>query len=143
MTTVQSQREISNIWQRGLIAVVASVAANVVARFILFALFDLPGDFPPLQIGAIAFLTAVFTLLAVIAFALVVRFSRRPIRTYHIVAAIAFLVSIIPNIISALNPDAIPFPFPGASAGAFLALIVFHVIAYVVTVAVLTRGVSR
>ena len=138
MRVSQSLRNTSSIWQRGALAIVASVVVNVVVRAILSTLFDLPSEFPPLQVGAIVTLTAVFTLIAVVVFALVVRFTQRPIRTYHVIAGAAFVVSIIPNIVSALNPGAIPFPFPGASASAFLALIVFHVVAYLITVWVLT-----
>jgi hypothetical protein len=61
------------------------------------------------------------------------------VRTYWIVATIAFILSIVPNLLSAANPDAIPFPFPGASPTAFLILIAFHVVAYLTSVLVLTR----
>ena len=143
MTTVMRQNQIiakERIWRSGLVAVALSVVVNGVAYFILNAILGLPSpaDFPPLSVGAIGVLTAVFTLLGVAAFALVTRLSRRPIRTYRIVATVAFVLSIVPNILSALNPEAAPFPFPISSSLGFWVLIIFHVIAYLMTVWVMT-----
>lgn len=130
----------SKIWRTGALAVAASVVANLLTFFILSALLDLPAaaDFPPLSVGAIGFLTAVFTLAGVGVFALVARRSQRPVRTFWIVATVAFVVSIIPNITAAANPDAAPFPFEVMTSQAFLVLIVFHVIAYLITTWLLT-----
>lgn len=144
MAVATKQVDKSKIWKTGLIAVLASVVANVVAYFILNAILDLPSpaEFPPLSVGAIAFLTAVFTFIGVIVFALLVRFTAAPIRNFWIVATIAFLLSIIPNVLSALNPEAAPFPFPVSSSLGFWVLIVFHVIAYLVlTFTMTTRTV--
>lgn len=134
MTATTKQVDKSTIWKTGLIAVVAAVLANVVAYFILNAILDLPSpaEFPPLSVGAIGFLTAVFTFIGVIAFALIARFTSAPIRNFRIVATIAFVLSIIPNILYALNPESAPFPFPVSSSLGFWVLIVFHVIAYLV-----------
>lgn len=139
----QTEIDTSRIWKVGLLAVVAAIVANVLVRIILAALLDLPADFPPLQAGAIVALTAVFTTVGVVVFAVVARRAKRPIRTFHIIAAAAFVVSIIPNLISAANPAALPFPFPGATAQAFLILIIFHVVAYLVTVGILTTATRK
>ncbi len=126
------------IWRRGLLAVVASVIANLATLGLLSVFVDLPADFPPLRAGAVAFMTALFTFLAVVVFAVIARVAARPRRTYRLVAGIAFVLSIIPNIMTAVNPSAIPFPFPGATSGAFLVLIIFHLVAYLLTVRILT-----
>jgi uncharacterized membrane protein len=139
MSVVQ-QVDKSKIWKVGGVAIVASVVANLVAFFILSAILDLPSpaDFPPLSEGAIGLITAVFTFLGVVAFFIVVRVAQNPVRTYLIIATVAFVVSIIPNITSALNPEAAPFPFPVSSGLGFAVLIVFHVIAYLITAWVMT-----
>lgn len=138
--TVTNEPEVdkSKIWKVGLAAVALSVVANLVAYFILRAILELPSvtDFPPFSPGAIGFLTAVYTFIAVIVFAIVARVAKRPIRTYRIIATIAFVLSILPNMGGAMNPAA--FPFPGATATAFFSLIVFHVIAFVIVVWFLT-----
>ena len=136
----------SKIWKVGGVAIAASVVANLVAFFILGAILDLPSpaDFPPLSAGAIGLITAVFAFLAVVAFFIVARVSKNPVRTYWIVATVAFVISIIPNITSALNPEAAPFPFPVASVLGIAVLIVFHVIAYlIVTWALTTKTLAE
>lgn len=142
MSLTQSTKQIdkSKIWKVGLLAVAASVAANLIVFFILNVLLDLPSpaDFPPLSVGAIGFLTAVFTFIGVVVFALIVRFTRKPIRNFWIVATVAFVLSIIPNISAVLNPESAPFPFPVSSSLGFGVLIVFHVIAYLVLTLIMT-----
>ncbi len=140
LTQPTKQVDKSKIWKTGLLAIVAAVAANLVAYFILNAILDLPSptDFPPLSAGAIAFMTALFTFIGVIVFAVIARVSSNPVRTFWIVATIAFVFSIIPNIMAALNPSAAPFPFPVSSSLGFWVLIVFHVIAYLIVTWMMT-----
>lgn len=147
MTTLTTNEQIdkSKIWSTGLAAIGLSLVANLVAYFLLNAVLDLPSpaEFPPLSPAAIGIITVLFTFLAVVAFVVVVRVAKRPLRTYRIVATVAFILSIIPNIISAINPAAAPFPFPVVSASGFLVLIVFHVIAYLIMVWSLTTKTGR
>ena len=58
-------------------------------------------------------------------YAWLARRSANPARAYRIVALVALIVSIIPNVLAAFNPAM--FPFPGGTATAFLALTLFHV----------------
>ncbi|MBK8986905.1 MAG: hypothetical protein IPM39_12655 [Chloroflexi bacterium] len=147
MTTFTSNEQIdkSKIWPTGLAAIGLSLVANLLAYFILNAVLDLPSpaEFPPLSAAAIGIMTVLFTFLAVVAFVVVVRMAKRPLRTYRIVATVVFVLSIIPNIISAVNPAAAPFPFPAASASGFLVLIIFHVIAYLIMVWLLTTKTGK
>lgn len=142
MTLTQPTQQVdkNKIWKVGLLAVVAATAANLVAFFILNALLDLPSsaDFPPLSAGTVGLFTAVFTFMGVVVFALIVRFTHKPVRNFWIIATIVFVLSIIPNIISAMNPAAAPFPFPVSSSLAFWVLIIFHIIAYLVLTLILT-----
>ncbi len=142
MTTTNPTRHVdtSKIWKSGLLAIMVSVAANLVAYFILTAILDLPSttDFPPLSPGAIGLVTAIFTAIGVLVFAVVARVSDYPVRLFWIIATIAVIVISIPNIIAAMNPAAAPFPFPGGTSTAYLTLIIFHVIAYLITTWILT-----
>ncbi len=137
----RKQVDNGRVWKAGLLAIGAAVVANLVTFLILSALLELPADFPPLSVGAIAFLTALFTFVAVVVFAVVARVARRPIRTYRIIATVTFVISIIPNLLAAMNPAS--FPFPGGTSTAFLVLIVFHVVAFLVTVSILTTRTVR
>ncbi|MDX1687547.1 MAG: DUF6069 family protein [Candidatus Promineifilaceae bacterium] len=121
----------------GVATVIAAVVANLIVRALLFALIDLPADFPPLQALRVAFLTVLGVGAAAVVFAVIARRSERPARTFRRVAVVAFLLSIVPNLALAINPSAAPFA--NASAMGFLILIVFHVVAAVITVLMLPR----
>ena len=127
----------SKLPMAGLASVAAAVAANLLAFFLIRALVDLPADFMPLSVGAITFFTILGTGLGALVFAWLAGRSAAPFRVYRNVAVVAFVVSIIPNVLAALNPAM--FPFPGGTAAAFLVLILFHGVAAVVSVAVLFR----
>lgn len=119
------------------LSVLAAVAANLIALFAMRAALDLPAGFPPLTAGAITAFTILGTGLGALVFWWLSGRSRTPVRTYWIVAVVALVVSILPNLAAMGNPAM--FPFPGGTSTAFVALIVFHVIAMVVSVVVLTR----
>lgn len=121
----------------GVLTVVAAVAANLVVRALLFALFELPTEFVPFQPLRVAFLTTVGVGAAAVVFAIIVRRSDRPVRTFRRVAVVAFILSAVPNVALAINPEAAPFP--DASATGFLVLIIFHVVAAVISVILLPR----
>jgi hypothetical protein len=140
MSTNQAEGEHVNtrrIWLAGLVGIVASIIANLVVRALLFAVLPLPGDFPPLQPGSLVVFTAVGTFLAAVVFAVIARFSSRPVSTFRIVAIIALVVSVLPNLALMANPEAAPFP--GGNALAFGSLVVFHVVAALVSFLALTR----
>lgn len=126
------------IWLAGLLGMVGAVAVNLIVRAILFAVLPLPVEFPPFQAGAIVMLTGIGALLAAVVYALIARFTSRPVTVFRWVALVALILSILPNLALAANPTAIPFPFPGASGLAFGVLIVFHVAAALVSVLILT-----
>jgi hypothetical protein len=125
------------IWLAGLVGIVGAVIANLVVRALLFAALPLPDDFPPLQPGSLVAFTVVGTFLAAVVFAVIARLSSRPVSTFRIVAIVALVVSVLPNLALMANPASAPFP--GGSALAFGALIVFHVVAAVVCYLALTR----
>jgi hypothetical protein len=140
--SIQSDRIASpRILRAGINSVFAAVVANLVTRILLGAVLGLPAEFPPLQYPAIAFLTILGTSAGAVVFYLISRRARDPIRTYWIVAMAALALSIIPNFFIMTNPSMMPFP--GGSALAFGILIVFHLVAGIVSTAVLTRSVLR
>lgn len=126
----------SRILTAGLVAVGGSVAANIVLRLLLGLVLPLDPAFVPFGLGPIAFFTAFYTVGAVILFWLLARFTRRPARLFTIVAVVAFIVTLGPNLGGAANPAAMPFP---GTATDFLTLILFHIPPFLVTVWALTR----
>ena len=78
-----------------------------------------------------------------IVFALVARFARNPIRTYHIVAFAALLISFVPDLLLLLNPAGAPPPGGPPAVGGITvvnvaALMILHVVAYAISVGLLT-----
>lgn len=137
LNTMTRNISLGTILRVGLAAIVAAVVANLIALVVLRAVLDLPTNFPPLQFGPIALFTAIGVALGVAVFAIISRVARQPVRTFWIVAMVALLVSLIPNVLLMLNPAAASVP--GGSTLAYGVLSVFHIIAAFVSVPVLTR----
>lgn len=125
----------ARILRAGAIGVGGSVVANVALLLILSPLLGLPSSFPPFSVGAIAFFTAFYTIAATALFWLLARFTRRPARTFMIIAAVAFVVTAIPNLASAASPASAPFP---GAASDYLTLLAFHLPPFVIIVWALT-----
>ncbi len=138
MSVSESTIDRSKILTAGLISVAVAVVANLLTRAVLLAVLTIDPGFLPFSVGAVAGFTAVGVALGAVVFFILTRVSRRPFRVYTIVAVVVGVLSIIPNIISALDPAAVPFPFPGATSTAFLALIVFHIVAGAASIGVMT-----
>jgi hypothetical protein len=118
----------------GPLAIVVSIIVNVIIRFIAVALLNPPPEFTPLSVTMPIVFTLIGGVLAVIAFAIVAKLAKNPIRTYRIVATVALIVSFIPDI--GILASA---PFPGTNVGTVGALMVMHVATGVIMVYGLTR----
>ena len=128
----------NRLWWVGLLAIALALVANLLVRAIALQFITVAPEFAPIsEPSATIFFTAVGVLLATVAFAIVGRFARQPARTYTIVAIIALIISLIPNVMMTLNPSAAPFP--GGTLGANITLMIEHVVAAVVAVWVLNR----
>lgn len=110
----------------GLLAIGVAVGANVVTRFILGALATIPADFPPMQLAAIAFFTALYGAGATVVYWLINRFAANPPRVWLIAVIIGFVLTALPNLALAANPAAAPFP---GTSQLFALLLVYHVLA--------------
>lgn len=136
--TVRSRKPTTtSILGAGLASMAAAVIANQIVRVILFAVLDLPREFPPLQTGSIMIFTLIGTGLGVLVYMLVIKRSANPTRTYLVIATIALILSILPNLGLMANPSAAPFP--GGSALAFRVLVIFHFVAALVFIPLLLR----
>jgi hypothetical protein len=122
------------LWWVGPLTIVVVALANLVVRTIAVSFFGVPDSFVYLQAPFVIGSTVVFLLLALLAFVLVGRFARRPVRFYRIVAVVALFISFL-NPISAL---AGLFPAPGMNLNIFWTMIVMHCVAAIITVSLLT-----
>ena len=106
----------------GPLSVAAATAANEVARRAVIA--AVPGADPTyiaLDASAVAMMTIIFTACAVAVFAAIGKLSIQPIRTYQIVAVVALVLSLIPDLML-MNE-------PGTTGGDVIALMILHVVA--------------
>jgi Family of unknown function (DUF6069) len=119
----------------GPLSIGVTILADLLVRTIAVAFFGVPDSFVYLQapflIGSIAF----FGVLATLAFALVARFARRPVRFYRLLASVALLVSFL-NPIMALSGQ---FPVVGMNIHIFWTMIVMHIVAALIMVSLLIR----
>ena len=119
------------IWWVGLLAIVISVGVNSLVRIIALIVFDISPRFSPLaNPGPVITLTVIGVFGAVIVFAIISKFSRRPVRLFRIIAAVVLLISFL--------PDLRMLALPGIKTQAVLTLMLMHVIAAVVSVWMLT-----
>ena len=119
------------------LAVGYSVAANLIARQLLSLVIEFPAGFLPLTPGAIAVFTLIGTALGGVVFWLMARALPNPLRPFQLIAWAALALSVIPNLGLMANPQMAPMP--GGTPQAFGVLIVFHLIAGVITIFVLSR----
>lgn len=120
--------------KRGALGTVAATVANVVVLYGALAAFDIPDAFEPLQVGRVVFLTLLGGLFAVLAYALVQRRSGQPARTFVKVAAVALVVSWVPDVLLLVSEQ------PGATTTGVTVLMVMHAVAAALIVGALTRG---
>ena len=117
---------------RGLATVVTAALANTVFYYLAAALGIYDPEFIVLAnvIGIVIF-TAVPAIVAVLLYAALLRFARRPAGIFKVISAIVFVVTLIPDF------TYIP-TVPGSSNAQTAVLVLMHIIAAVVIVRMLT-----
>jgi hypothetical protein len=137
---VQTEKRASGalrLFMVGMLTIVAALVANLVVRSLAFAIWPISPDFLPLQVGSICFFTVVLVGGDVLVYALVVRFSRHPVRTYTMIALIALLLSLVPPVMLFFNPDT--RMLPGVTPLAASILMVIHIVDALIAIVLLTR----
>ena len=120
----------------GLGAIVAAALANALVHVVGDALIGYDPRFVELGSAVgIAIFTTVPATGAVLVYGALLRFARRPARTFAIVAAVVLAISIIPDL------TYIPME-PGATAGQAAVLVTMHVVAAAILTGMLT-GLAR
>jgi hypothetical protein len=117
----------------GALAIGASVVANLIIRIIFVNLLGIGKEFPPLGWGPPIIFTIMGVLGALIVFAIIARFGKRPIRLFRIIALVVLVLSLLPDL-GLLNANTMP----GTSLGSVIALMLMHVTAGAITIWLLT-----
>jgi hypothetical protein len=105
------------------------------------ALFPIPAEFLPMDAGPIIMFTILGVGAAALVFALLVRFTRRPITIFRWVALVALLLSLVPNVqllLDSSGATGTPFPASAMSVPGMWLLILMHVFSAAVAVWALT-----
>jgi hypothetical protein len=121
----------------GLATIAVAVVANLLVLAIVKAVAQPNPAFLPLSAGAVTAFTTLGVGLGAIVFAIIARRSQRPTRTFRIVAVIALVLSILPNLGLMANPSSAPMP--GGTASDYGLLILFHIVAGLVAIVLLPR----
>lgn len=126
-------------WRRlppvALLAALAAALANTLVYYAALGLGFIPQDVliaspggeAPLTVGPVVISSLAGAVAAAVVFAVVGLLSRRPVRTFRIVAAVALVLSFVP-----------PVTIAGAPIAMIVSLEVMHVVAWAVIVGLLT-----
>lgn len=118
----------------GPLVIICTAIVNVIVRTVAVAFFGVSSTFSYFQLPYIIGSTIIYLLLAILAFVLVSRFARQPIRFYCMLALVALLVSLLFPVM-ALNGS---LATPGMNIHIFWTMIVMHTISAVLAVGLLT-----
>ena len=110
------------LWWAGPLTVAAALAANAIVRTVAVGLFEISPLFHNLAWMHFTWVTVAAVSSAVLVFAAIARYADRPISVYRRVAAVALVVSFIPNAWLALAE------VPGGNPAAHAALMMMHVV---------------
>jgi uncharacterized protein DUF6069 len=125
--------QLKKLWWAGPLTVLLAIIGVLIVRTI--AMTILPEPYAPglSMIMLPIVLTLVLCTGAVIVYALVGRFAKKPIRTYLIISSVFLIISFLPDI------AAVAAPFPGAGWPYSITLMIMHVVAGLITVFVLVK----
>ncbi len=135
-TTSQSAARpaLSRLLWVGPLAIIAATLANVVLQQFAVAVLNPDPAFLPLTLMPPIIFTVVGVLGAVVVYAVLGRFSRQPVHLFRRVALVTLVVSFIPDILMLITGFN-----PGTTAANVVVLLLMHVVAWAITVSMLTR----
>ncbi len=122
------------LWWIGPVTIVVAAIINLIIRSIAVAFLGVPETFLYLQPASIIGSTIVFLLLALLAFVIVIRTARAPIRFYRILALILLLISLLTPIMALTGL----MPTPGMNLPIFWTMIAMHIVSAAITVGLFT-----
>lgn len=132
MPRTASSVELRRLFWVGPLTVITATVGVLIIRLIGVAIVHPSPSFPHLAWLPPTFFTVFLVICAVLVFALVARFSKRPYRTYFVISLIVLVLSFIPD---AAEP--IYALVPGANWPNAVLLMVLHVVAWGITIGML------
>jgi Family of unknown function (DUF6069) len=133
MSTSSSSIQLKKLWWIGPLTVLAAVIGVLIVRSVAMAILP-PPYAPGLEmITPSIVLTVILCTGAVLVFALVARFAKKPVRTYIIISSVFLVISFLPDIAVASAP------MPGAGWPYSITLMIMHVVAGLITVYMLIK----
>ena len=128
----------SRVLLAGGIAIGGSIIANLIIRWLGLLVLPVDPSFMPLATWQPAVIfTVMFLVLATIVFLIINAFAANPARVFTIVATVALVLSLIPDVMLLINPAAMPMGTP--TLGAVTILIIQHIVSYLITLWAFTR----
>jgi ABC-type anion transport system duplicated permease subunit len=133
---ISKQRGVSKrLWGVGLLTLLAAVIVNALIALVARALFPVAPTFIPLQLGSVIVFTVIGVVGAIIVFALLMRWTKHPVRLFQRIALVVLLASLIPDLL---------LPFVGLFSGTTLpgvgALLLMHVATGLICLGILPRA---
>jgi hypothetical protein len=116
------------------LTVVITIIVDLLIRSLAVAFFGVAETFQSFQPATIISGIIVYLLLALLAFVLVSRFARQPLRFYCWLALVALCVSFLTPVMALLGL----LPAPGMNLHIFWTMIVMHIVSAAIAVSVLT-----
>ncbi len=133
-TPLRTQVALRKLIWVGPLTIVATAIANLIIRTIAISIFGVPETFQYLQAPYVIGSTIIFLLVALLAFALVNRFARRPIQFYRLLAFVVLCISFLSPVMALVGL----FPAPGMTLSIFWTMIVMHTVSAIIVVGLLT-----
>lgn len=125
--------QLKKLWWVGPLTVLSAIIGVLAVRAIAMLILREPYAPGLAMIMLPIMLTLILCTGAVVVFALVGRFARKPIRTYLIISSLFLVISFVPDIL------AVSAPFPGAGWPYSITLMIMHVVAGFITVYMLIK----
>ncbi len=133
-TTLREHVALRKLIWVGPLTIFITIIADLLIRTIAVAFFGVAETFLDFQAPMIIGGIIVYLLLALIAFVLVSRFARRPIRSYCILAFVALCISFLTPVMALVGR----LPAPGMNLTIFWTMIVMHIVSAIIVVGLLT-----
>lgn len=125
----------SSFWMAALVAIVGSVIANLIVLYVIGPMVTTPEHtLHALSVAPVTMLTVIGAVGAIIVYALMKKFLRRPEQPFILVSVVVFLVSLIPDVMLFNGPMAASATW--ANVGT---LMLMHAIAGVIIVWALVK----
>lgn len=133
MSTLSTTIDRRRLFWVGPVTVIAALVAVLLVRTLFVTLVSSTGAMIQFTLGPQIVFTTVLVTGAVLVFALVARYAKQPLRFYQRLALGALVLSFVPDVLLVTSG------MPGATWPNAILLMILHVVAWAVTVGLLTR----